>query len=365
MEATPKVHRHRHRRSNSKRNQERFANSNQDNVASTSGTTATVGSTSTTNRTRSNRRLSETDRQSSNDRNISGRTTETPTPHDMEPPSAVVTNEIDASDAVVSGDRAEQKSRTSKDTTETPSQSSLQTVVLVNGQAIEDVEDEEELTKNDNLRNKHKNVMKSPTAPLTPAHESIEPDEAANSGETLSLREMLQQHRPTTSPSGSHRRRTHSPHSPHLETSDRHVHRGILGFIDREQKAGTTTSLGAANSTLSVGSSKKMQSLSDPQASPAQRSTRSRSSIDKSPRRKRSKSESRRRRERKLIAAGEMEVRQANETLMRYLKQCSEMNDASLSGELEIDHNFDERRVHRKTKSQRDKRGQLISKTSG
>ncbi|XP_055376876.1 myb-like protein D isoform X2 [Condylostylus longicornis] len=102
----------------------------------------------------------------------------------------------------------------------------------------------------------------------------------------------------------------------------------------------------------------------DPQASPAQRSTRSRSSLEKSPRRKRSKSESRRRRERKLIAAGEMEVRQANETLMRYLKQVSEMNDASLSGELEIDHNFDERRVHRKTKSQRDKRGHLISKSS-
>jgi len=93
----------------------------------------------------------------------------------------------------------------------------------------------------------------------------------------------------------------------------------------------------------------------------AQRSLRSRSSFDKSPRRKRSKSESRRRRERKLIAAGEMEVRQANETLMRYLKQCSDMHDASLSGELEIDQSLEERRVHRKTKSQRDKRGQLIS----
>ncbi|EDW95233.2 uncharacterized protein Dyak_GE22438 [Drosophila yakuba] len=118
---------------------------------------------------------------------------------------------------------------------------------------------------------------------------------------------------------------------------------------------------GSGNGT-STGASRKQQSLSDPQASPAQRSLRSRSSFDKSPRRKRSKSESRRRRERKLIAAGEMEVRQANETLMRYLKQCSDMHDASLSGELEIDQSLEERRVHRKTKSQRDKRGQLISK---
>lgn len=118
------------------------------------------------------------------------------------------------------------------------------------------------------------------------------------------------------------------------------IQKGILGYMDREIKA-----------------LKKPQSLSDPTASPAQRSTRSRSSIEKSPRQKRSKSESRRRRERKLIAAGEMEVRQANETLMRYLKQCSEINDASLSGELEIDKNIDDRRVHRKTKSQRERRG--------
>lgn len=118
------------------------------------------------------------------------------------------------------------------------------------------------------------------------------------------------------------------------------IQKGILGYMDREIK------------TL-----KKPQSLSDPTASPAQRSTRSRSSIEKSPRQKRSKSESRRRRERKLIAAGEMEVRQANETLMRYLKQCSEINDASLSGELEIDKSIDDRRVHRKTKSQRERRG--------
>lgn len=80
--------------------------------------------------------------------------------------------------------------------------------------------------------------------------------------------------------------------------------------------------------------------------------------IDASPaHRKRSKSESRRRRERKQIAAGELEVRQANETLMRYLRQCTEINDASLSGELEIDQTYDDRRVHRKTRSQRERRG--------
>lgn len=99
------------------------------------------------------------------------------------------------------------------------------------------------------------------------------------------------------------------------------------------------------------------KSLSDPTASPAQRSIRSgRSSNEKSPRQKRSKSESRRRRERKLIAAGEMEVRQANETLMRYLKQCSmhEITDASLSGELEIDKNLDDR-SQKRTRSQRER----------
>lgn len=120
---------------------------------------------------------------------------------------------------------------------------------------------------------------------------------------------------------------------------EKSIQKGILGYMDREIK------------TL-----KKPQSLSDPTASPAQRSIRSRSSIEKSPRQKRSKSESRRRRERKLIAAGELEVKQANETLMRYLKQCSEINDASLSGELEIDKSIDDRRVHRKTKSQRERR---------
>lgn len=115
--------------------------------------------------------------------------------------------------------------------------------------------------------------------------------------------------------------------------------KGIAGYVEREIK------------TL-----KKPQSFSDPTASPGQRSTRSRTSIEKSPRQKRSKSESRRRRERKLIAAGELEVRQANETLMRYLKQCSEINDASLSGELEIDKSIDDRRVNRRTKSQRQRR---------
>lgn len=98
-----------------------------------------------------------------------------------------------------------------------------------------------------------------------------------------------------------------------------------------------------------------VKSLSDPTASPAQRSIRSRSSNEKSPRQKRSKSESRRRRERKLIAAGEMEVRQANETLMRYLKQCSEVNDGSLSGELEIDKSIDDRFHRKSTKLQRDR----------
>lgn len=118
------------------------------------------------------------------------------------------------------------------------------------------------------------------------------------------------------------------------------LQKGIIGYMDRQLK---------------------VQSLSDPPRSPAQRSTRSRNSLDKSPRRKRSKSESRRRRERKIIAAGEMEVRQANETLMRYLKQCSDFNDASLSGDLEIHENIEDRRVHRKTKSQRERKFHNIS----
>lgn len=127
------------------------------------------------------------------------------------------------------------------------------------------------------------------------------------------------------------------------------------------QKLSTTN--GAKYSPKSPSQKLSTKSLSDPSASPAQRSIRSRSSMEKSPRQKRSKSESRRRRERKLIAAGEMEVRQANETLMRYLKQCSEMNDGSLSGELEIDKNLDDR-FHRKTRSQRERNSALHSSSS-
>jgi transmembrane protein 237 len=118
---------------------------------------------------------------------------------------------------------------------------------------------------------------------------------------------------------------------------DEKIHKGILGYMDRQLK---------------------VQPGVEPPRSPAQRSNRSRASSDKSPKHKRSKSESRRRRERKLQAAGEMEVRQANETLMKYLKQCSDLNDASgsLSGDLEISENLDDRKVHRKTKSQREKK---------
>lgn len=118
---------------------------------------------------------------------------------------------------------------------------------------------------------------------------------------------------------------------------DEKIHKGILGYMDRQLK---------------------VQPGVEPPRSPAQRSNRSRASSDKSPKHKRSKSESRRRRERKLQAAGEMEVRQANETLMKYLKQCSDLNDASgsLSGDLEISENLDDRKVQRKTKSQREKK---------
>ncbi|KAH8351567.1 uncharacterized protein [Drosophila kikkawai] len=228
-----------------------------------------------------------------------------------------------------------------------PSQTSQQTVVLVNGHAPPTQEDGAQESASLGAR-------ESP--PPQPPKQS---DGSRNSsGDAMSLRETLQQ-LPATHHHHHRSRRTHSPQAPALEP-DASFHRGILGYIDRELKQSSPTpSNGTANGT---GASRKQQSLSDPQASPAQRSLRSRSSFDKSPRRKRSKSESRRRRERKLIAAGEMEVRQANETLMRYLKQCSDMHDASLSGELEIDQSYEERRVHRKTKSQRDKRGQLISK---
>lgn len=124
--------------------------------------------------------------------------------------------------------------------------------------------------------------------------------------------------------------------------SETKIHRGIIGYMDRTFKSSSTTGNGNGN-TL------------EPPRSPAQRSNRSRASSDKSPKHKRSKSESRRRRERK---AGELEVRQANETLMRYLKQCSDLNDASgsLSGDLEINENLDDRKVHRKTKSQRERK---------
>ncbi|XP_017122134.1 uncharacterized protein LOC108142647 [Drosophila elegans] len=238
-----------------------------------------------------------------------------------------------------------------------PSQTSQQTVVLINGHAPPgqgEGEGEEESPLGAG------NARESPPPPK-------QSDGSRNSsGDAMSLRETLQQ-LPATHHHRS--RRTHSPADP-----DASFHRGILGYMDRELKqssptpsapagigTGTGNGIGIGNGN-GTGASRKQQSLSDPQASPAQRSLRSRSSFDKSPRRKRSKSESRRRRERKLIAAGEMEVRQANETLMRYLKQCSDMHDASLSGELEIDQSLEERRVHRKTKSQRDKRGQLISK---
>lgn len=250
-----------------------------------------------------------------------------------------------------------------------PSQTSQQTVVLVNGHAPpsqDTLEESASLGADDPPAHPH---AESPTQPTKHSDGSRN-----SSGDAMSLRETLRQ-LPATH--GHRSRRTHSPQSPAtaLQRSlevDSSFHRGILGYIDRELKQSSPTpsalSMGAGSSGggggggVGAGASRKQQSLSDPQASPAQRSLRSRNSFDKSPRRKRSKSESRRRRERKLIAAGEMEVRQANETLMRYLKQCSDMHDASLSGELEIDQSLEERRVHRKTKSQRDKRGQLISK---
>lgn len=124
--------------------------------------------------------------------------------------------------------------------------------------------------------------------------------------------------------------------------SDDKLQKGIITYMDRQLK-GSTGSTVNNNNTL------------EPPRSPAQRSNRSRASSEKSPKHKRSKSESRRRKERK---AGELEVRQANETLMRYLKQCSDLNDASgsLSGDLEISENLDDRKVHRKTKSQRERK---------
>ncbi|KAM8707668.1 hypothetical protein ACLKA7_014749 [Drosophila subpalustris] len=254
-----------------------------------------------------------------------------------------------------------------------PSQTSQQTVVLVNGHAppTQDTLEESASLGAPDVPDMETTHLESPTQPTKQSDGSRN-----SSGDAMSLRETLRQ-LPATH--GHRSRRTHSPQSPGLRSLevDSSFHRGILGYIDRELKQSSPTpsalSMGAGSSGgggggggagvgVGGGASRKQQSLSDPQASPAQRSLRSRNSFDKSPRRKRSKSESRRRRERKLIAAGEMEVRQANETLMRYLKQCSDMHDASLSGELEIDQSLEERRVNRKTKSQRDKRGQLISK---
>ncbi|KAH8332972.1 hypothetical protein KR074_004783 [Drosophila pseudoananassae] len=236
-----------------------------------------------------------------------------------------------------------------------PSQTSQQTVVLVNGHAPPSQDDTSHQPQQE--ESAQLGARESPP-PLPPV--AKQSDGSRNSsGDAMSLRETLQQ-LPATHHHHHRSRRTHSPQSLEADSS---FHRGILGYMDRELKQCSPTPSASGNGNgNATGASRKQQSLSDPQASPAQRSLRSRSSFDKSPRRKRSKSESRRRRERKLIAAGEMEVRQANETLMRYLKQCSDMHDASLSGELEIDQSYEERRVHRKTKSQRDKRGQLISK---
>uniref|UniRef100_A0A1I8P246 Uncharacterized protein n=1 Tax=Stomoxys calcitrans TaxID=35570 RepID=A0A1I8P246_STOCA len=247
------------------------------------------------------------------------------------------------------------------------SQTSQQTVVLVNGHAPQEHTANENAASDSHTHVNENNDLNKPSAEADASELCTGPPDGPSSsrnssGDAMSLRETLQQLPPTIT---THRhRRTLSPHSPSrrvLETAaDASFHRGILGFMDRELKQSSPTP--SALSAGSGGAGRKHQSLSDPTASPAQRSVRSRSSLEKSPRRKRSKSESRRRRERKLIAAGEMEVRQANETLMRYLKQCSEMNDASLSGELEIDQSLEERRVHRKTKSQRNKRGHIISK---
>lgn len=230
-----------------------------------------------------------------------------------------------------------------------PSQTSQQTVVLVNGHAPPSQDDAAYPPQQEESAQLGARESLPPVAKQSDGSRN-------SSGDAMSLRETLQQ-LPATHHHHHRSRRTHSPQSLEADSS---FHRGILGYMDRELKQCSPTPSASGNGTA-TGASRKQQSLSDPQASPAQRSLRSRSSFDKSPRRKRSKSESRRRRERKLIAAGEMEVRQANETLMRYLKQCSDMHDASLSGELEIDQSYEERRVHRKTKSQRDKRGQLIS----
>ena len=354
METTPKVHRHRQRRTESRhrRNERQTTNTsstsdskspariNTDNILNAeegtcSSSVSGVASDALINAV-ATRLLQEHERQNSNEE-----TTET----------------------TVGG--ATNSSQTS--------QQSQQTVVLVNGHAPQENVGIE--SANHNHLNNHHSTEKNENNDLTKPSEADASELAAtgppdgpsssrnSSGDAMSLRETLQQLPPTIT---THRhRRTLSPHSPsrriHETAADASFARGILGFMDRELKQSSPTPSALSAGSGGGGVTRKHQSLSDPTASPAQRSIRSRSSLEKSPRRKRSKSESRRRRERKLIAAGEMEVRQANETLMRYLKQCSEMNDASLSGELEIDQSLEERRVHRKTKSQRDKRGHIIS----
>ncbi|XP_065360953.1 uncharacterized protein LOC135954665 [Calliphora vicina] len=348
MEATPKVHRHRQRRTESRhRRNER--------QATTTSSTSDSKSPARTNNT---------------DNNI------------LHAEEGTCAGNVVGSDALIAAVatrllQEHERQTSNEDTTETlggPTSSqtsqSQQTVVLVNGHAPQENTSAEIHTHHNHNQpeiNENNDLTKPSEADASELAATGPPDGPSSSrnssGDAMSLRETLQQLPPTIT---THRhRRTLSPHSPsrrvHETAADASFARGILGFMDRELKQSSPTP-SALSAGSGGGAGRKHQSLSDPTASPAQRSIRSRSSLEKSPRRKRSKSESRRRRERKLIAAGEMEVRQANETLMRYLKQCSEMNDASLSGELEIDQSLEERRVHRKTKSQRDKRGHIISK---
>ncbi|XP_075161885.1 uncharacterized protein LOC142234614 [Haematobia irritans] len=344
MEATPKVHRHRPRRTESRhRRTERQTTSSTSDSKSPARCTNDIVNIET----------GVAEQSSSSDALIAAVATRLMQEHERQTSTETI-------DTVASGSGGGGAGHSS-------SQTSQQTVVLVNGHApTEPVTNDNAPGDSRNHTNEH-NDLNKPTNEADASELCTGPPDGPSSsrnssGDAMSLRETLQQLPPTIT---THRhRRTLSPHSPSrrvLETAaDASFHRGILGFMDRELKQSSPTP--SALSAGSGGTGRKHQSLSDPTASPAQRSVRSRSSLEKSPRRKRSKSESRRRRERKLIAAGEMEVRQANETLMRYLKQCSEMNDASLSGELEIDQSLEERRVHRKTKSQRNKRGHIISK---
>lgn len=368
MEATPKVHRHHHRRerrSSSRRNEPRSTTTQEDtsterrrrsepaptNRQTTTATTTTATPTIvtptvilTTNTIATNQEPTTTSHSSSS---TSGRV--------VSALAAAAVAFVESAQAVSNSTATTTNDETATTASSQASHASSAIInnpeVLVNGHVVQDDDNDRNVDngddKDDDIGAKSSAVAVGCNATSqntnNPETSSIR-DTARSSIDSISLRSAIMQHSRRASPHGAGSLIQTQP-QPHA-----HLHRGILGFMDRE---------------LKLGAQKKTQSLSDPQASPAQRSTRSRSSLEKSPRRKRSKSESRRRRERKLIAAGEMEVRQANETLMRYLKQCSEMNDASLSGELEIDHNYDERRVHRKTKSQRDKRGQLISKTYG